>query len=128
MVQICPSCKRTIQEEDSICPHCGAQLESEVRCPFCNILIDSKNTICPHCGKLLIYEYPKQVTAKRNAVLFPLGFLLLLSAGGYWYLNWREIISANNIFSIGFIILWLIGFALFGAYIGKGDKDFWFGK
>jgi RNA polymerase subunit RPABC4/transcription elongation factor Spt4 len=128
MVQICPNCRRTISEEATICPHCGTDLEYEVKCPFCKILIDSKNTICPHCGNLLIYEYPKQVTAKRNAVLFPLGFLLLFSMAGYWYLNWKGIISTDNIFSIGFVALWLLGFVLYGAYMGKGDKDFWFGK
>ena len=128
MVQLCPSCRRTISDEEITCPHCGAQLESEVKCPFCNIFIDSKNTICPHCGKLLIYEYPKQVTAKRNSVLFPLGLLLLFSMAGYWYLNWKGIIGTDNIFSIGFVALWLLGFVLYGAYMGKGDKDFWFGK
>lgn len=76
----------------------------------------------------MIYEYPKQVTAKRNAVLFPLGFLLLASASGYWYLNWIGFIGTNNVFSVAFVVLWLLGFVLFGAYMGKGDKDFWFGK
>ena len=76
----------------------------------------------------MIYEYPKQVTAKRNAVLFPLGFLLLSSMIVYWYLNWRGIINPSWIISIAFVILWLIGFVLYGAYIGKGDRDFWWGR
>ena len=101
---------------------------TEKSCPFCKRPISGEDTVCPHCEELLIYEYPKQVTARRNAVLFPLGFLLLFSMAGHWYLNWRGVISPDNVFSIGFVILWLIGFVLYGAYIGKGDKDFWFGK
>jgi hypothetical protein len=27
-----------------------------------------------------------------------------------------------------YVVLWLIGFVLYGAYMGKGDKDFWWGK
>lgn len=127
MVQICPNCRRSIHDEETYCPHCQAKLVTETSCPFCKKLISGEDTVCPHCGELLIYEYPKQVTAKRNAVLFPLGGLLLLSMAGYWYLNWRGIINVDNLFSIGFVFLWLLGFVLYGAYIGKGDKDFWFG-
>lgn len=97
-------------------------------CPFCKYQISGRDTICPHCGELLIYEYPKQVTAKRNAVLMPLGLLLLFSMILYWYLIWQKIISPNNIFTTSFVVIWLIGFVLFGAYTGKGDKDFWWGK
>ncbi|HHL41796.1 hypothetical protein DRO31_00240 [Candidatus Bathyarchaeota archaeon] len=60
---------------------------TEKSCPFCKRPISGEDTVCPHCGELLIYEYPKQVTARRNAVLFPLGFLLLFSMAGHWYLN-----------------------------------------
>jgi len=52
----------------------------------------------------------------------------LFSMAVYWYLNWQEIIDHNSILSNVFILLWLIGFVLFGAYVGKGDKDFWWGK
>ena len=129
MVQVCPSCKRTVSEEVTECPHCGYQLKGDIiNCPFCKIEISSEDTVCPHCGELLIYEYPKQVTAKRNTVLLPLGFLLLFSMAVYWYLNWRGIISSNEIPSIAFVILWLIGLVFYGAYIGKGDKDFWWGR
>lgn len=81
-------------------------------------------TMCPHCDRLLIYEETKRVTAKRNAVLFPLGSILLLAAAFYWRFN----SSFNNIMHWVFIFVWLTGFTFFGAYIGKGDKDFWFGK
>jgi predicted amidophosphoribosyltransferase len=98
MVQICPSCKRTVSEEDAVCPHCEYQLTSDnAICPFCKNEISSEDTVCPHCDNLLIYEYPKQVTAKRNMVLFPLGFLLLFSMAVYWFLNWREIISHTGL-------------------------------
>ncbi len=129
LYQICPKCKKLVLEEDLICPYCNTSLSSQyVKCPFCSETISQKNTACPHCGRLLIYESSKQVAAKRNVVLFPLGLLLLLSMTVYWYLNWQEIIDHNSILSNVFILLWLIGFVLFGAYVGKGDKDFWWGK
>lgn len=128
MVQLCPSCKRTVSETDENCPHCGANLSQTTKCPFCKLEISDLATECPHCGKLLIYEHPKEVTKKRNVVLFPLGLLLLFTAVIYGYLSWQGIIESGNILSFGFIVLWLIGFALFGAYMGKGDTDFWWGK
>jgi len=127
--QICPKCKKLVPETDLFCPYCNASLSSEyTECPFCNNRISGEDTVCPYCGELLIYEYPKQVTAKRNAVLFPLGFLLLFSIMVYWYLDWQNIIKADNVFGVSFVVLWLIGFVLFGVYIGKGDRDFWWGK
>jgi RNA polymerase subunit RPABC4/transcription elongation factor Spt4 len=129
MVQICPFCKRTVSDEDTICPHCTNQLSSENKiCPFCKKQISDKDTACPHCNNLLIYEYPNQVTAKRNAVLFPLGFLLLFSMAIYWFLIWRGMVNPNGIIGILFAVFWLIGLVLYGAYIGKGDKDFWWGR
>lgn len=113
MAQTCPNCKRTISDEETQCPNCGIKLSSETSCPFCKLTIDSEEPICPHCGKLLMYEYPKRVTAKRNAVLIPLGALLLLSMAGYWYLNLQGIIEAGSLLSMGFLVLWLIGFALY---------------
>ncbi len=129
LYQICPFCKKLVPENDLMCPYCNTHLSSEYKeCPFCKYQISGRDTVCPHCGELLIYEYPKQVTAKRNAVLMPLGLLLLFSMILYWYLIWQKIISPNNFFSTSFVVIWLIGFVLFGAYIGKGDKDFWWGK
>ncbi len=128
MVQICPSCKRIVSEESTFCPNCNYRLVSNKICPFCKNEINSDDTVCPHCNNLLIYEYPKQVAAKRNAVLFPLGFLLLFSAALYWFLGWQGIIDQSGVTAILFIAVWLLGFVLYGAYMGKGDKDFWWGR
>ena len=129
MVQICPHCRKTIPEDAVICPHCNSKLSSDNKiCPFCKRPISEYDTICPHCNKLLIYEYPKQVTAKRNAVLFPLGFLILISIVVFWFLRWQGWIGSNWILEGILLIFWLTGIVLYGAYIGKGDKDFFWGK
>ena len=128
MPQICPNCKKLVPDEDTICPHCNNKLTSENEtCPYCNQQISSEDTVCPHCNRLLTGEYQKQVTAKINKVLFPLAALLLLSAGVYLYLEWREILLNRVVVGI-FVFIWLLGFVLYGAYMGKGDKDFWWGK
>lgn len=77
---------------------------------------------------MLIFEYPKQVTAKRNAVLFPLGITMMIILLGYNFLIWRGMIPQNSIVNPIIIAAILIGVVFYGAYIGKGDKDFWFGK
>ena len=129
MHQICPFCKKLVTEEDTICPYCNNLLTSENKtCPFCKKQISDEDTLCPHCNNLLIYEYPKQVAAKRNKVLFPLGFLLLFSIGFYSFLDWRGLIQPNRVIGGIFMIFWLIGLVFYGAYIGKGDKDFWWGR
>lgn len=128
LLQLCPVCQKLVDEEDIICPFCNSQLSfvNDV-CPFCKEQITDKDTICPHCDNLLISEYPKQIAAKRNAVLFPLGFLLILSVCLYEYLIYTGIELKGPIVII-FMGLWFIGFAVYGAYVGKGDKDFWWGK
>ena len=128
MVQICPECKKTIPEDIMNCPHCDKQLVTEESCPFCKEPISSKDTQCPHCGNILISEYPKQVTAKRNAVLFPLGISMLIILLGYNFLTWRGMISQDSFLNPIVIGVILVGIVFYGAYIGKGDKDFWFGK
>ena len=129
MYQICPSCKKLVKDNDTACPHCNFNLAPEIKsCPFCNKQITSDDTKCPHCNNLLISEYPKQVTAKRNKVLIPLGLLLLFSITGYSLLVMRGLVSPSGVIGGMFIVLWLIGFVLYGAYIGKGDQDFWWGR
>jgi predicted nucleic acid-binding Zn ribbon protein len=126
--QICPVCKKLVPETDLVCPYCNASLGSSYEeCPFCKNQISEKDTICPHCNELLIYEYPKQVVAKRNKVLFPLGFILLSSLALVVFLKWRDI-ELSWFVGVLFMAFWLIGFVLYGAYIGKGDKDFWWGN
>lgn len=127
MHQICPKCKKTIPDEHNECPHCGTKLNKTIPCPFCKKQINSQDTVCPHCNELLIYEYPKQITAKRNKVLIPLGISLLLSAIIYGYINMKGIQMSGMIIGL-FMAVWLLGFALYGAYMGKGDTDFWWGK
>ena len=96
MVQICPSCKKQVSDEDAV---------------------------CPHCGDLLIYEYPKQVAAQRNRVLFPVGLVLLFAAVFYEIFQSRF----NDVMHGIFYVAWLTGFAIFCVYVGKGDRDFWWG-
>jgi predicted nucleic acid-binding Zn ribbon protein len=128
VVQICPYCKKTVSDEDVICTNCNTRLTSEnMVCPFCRKPIKEEDTVCPHCNQLLIYEYPKQVAGKRNLVLFPLGSLLLISMTFFAVLYWRGV-RLNWIATGLFLMIWLVGFVLYGAYIGKGDKDFWWGK
>ena len=125
LYQICPVCKKLVPESDIICPYCNTSLSSDyTKCPYCSKQISQKDTVCPHCSKLLIYEYPKQITAKRNKVLFPLAFILLSSIAFIVFLQWRGV-ELNWFIGIIFMAFWLLGFALYGAYIGKGDKDFW---
>ena len=125
LYQICPVCKKLVPESDLICPYCNTSLSSDyIKCPYCKKPISQKDTVCPHCNKLLIYEYPKQIAAKRNKVLFPLAFILLSSIALVVYLQWRGI-QLNWFIGIVFMAFWLIGFVLYGAYMGKGDKDFW---
>ena len=125
MVQICPFCKELVSDEDTVCPHCNNRLTFEnKRCPFCKKQITGEDTICPHCNSLLIYEYPKQVTAERNKVLLPTGLILLLSA----LLYWRFQSMFNDVMHGIFTVSWLAGFLVYCVYIGKGDRDFWFGR
>lgn len=124
MIQICPKCKETSPNEATVCLDCGKKLTTETICPFCKGPVSGMDIMCPHCEKLLIYEQPKKVTAKRNSVLFPLGFLLLFAAALYWRFNSAFSTAMHWVF----ILVWLLGFTLFGAYMGKGDRDFWFGK
>jgi RNA polymerase subunit RPABC4/transcription elongation factor Spt4 len=126
LYQICPVCKKLVTEKDVVCPYCNTVLNNYTKCPFCKEEINEKETICPYCNNLLIYEYPKQVTANRNRVLFPLGFVLLFSFIAVALLQWRGI-DIGTIPSLALLLLWIIGIVFFGAYIGKGDKDFWWG-
>ena len=126
--QICPVCKKLVSGTDLVCQYCNASLSSDYReCPFCKNMISEKDSVCPICGNLLIYEYPKEITARRNRVLFPLGFILISSLILVSFLQWRGI-ELNWLTGALLMIFWLIGLVFYGAYIGKGDKDFWWGK
>jgi len=128
MVQICPHCKRTVPEEASTCPHCKRILSPEtVACPFCKAPISGMDTTCPACGKLLIYEYPKHVAAKRNTMLFPLGFLLLGSVAAVWFLRWRNIMRFDGLLGLAVMVIWLVGLAFYAANLGK-PWDSWWGR
>lgn len=126
--EICPKCKKLVKESDIICPYCNTSLSDRgLECPFCKHPVSNQDTVCPNCDNLLIYEQPKKVAARRNAVLMPLGALLLLSAGLLSYLEWKGI-QINGIIGVLIMLLWVIGFLFYATYIGKGDKDFWFGR
>jgi RNA polymerase subunit RPABC4/transcription elongation factor Spt4 len=125
MVQICPSCRRLVSDEETVCPYCNRPLTPENKtCPFCKNQITDEDTVCPHCNSLLIYEHQDSLTAERNRVLFPTGFILLFAA--IFYVMFQ---SRFNAFMHGlFYVAWLTGFVIFCVYIGKGDRDFWWGR
>lgn len=125
--EICPKCKKLVKESDLVCPYCNKSLSQNLKCPFCKNPVSDQDTICPNCDNLLIYEQPKKVTAKRNAVLMPLGTLLLISAGLISYMQWKEI-QVHGTVKVIMMLLWITGFLFYAVYIGKGDKDFWFGR
>ena len=93
-------------------------------CPFCRKQIADEDAVCPFCGDLLVYEYPKQVASERNAVLFPVGFMLLI--GAIFYGVFQS--GFSGVMRGLFFLFWLAGFVVFCVYIGKGDRDFWWGR
>ena len=44
----CPSCRKEIAEQFSVCPHCSAALKTS--CDGCDAEIDPKWASCPYCG------------------------------------------------------------------------------
>ncbi len=46
----CPSCGGVISAEDTVCPHCGAELEDVYICPACGAEVPPGATSCPSCG------------------------------------------------------------------------------
>lgn len=125
MVQICPYCRKIVSDEDTVCPHCNNLLTSENKiCPFCKKQITSEDTVCPYCNNLLINEYPIQIMAERNRVLFPTGLLLLFAAALYAVFQSKF----NDLMHGIFYVAWITGFVVFCVYIGKGDRDFWWGR
>ena len=105
MVQVCPHCKRTINENESVCPFCNTDL--------------SKDTDRVK-EKRLYYD-------RMNRV-YVLGFFLLFTAAGYWMLISRGIIYPNRVAGVLFALIWLVGFTLYFIYWRKGDRGFiWIG-
>jgi rubrerythrin len=51
----CPECGELIDDNASVCPHCGFPIEGEnahIKCPKCGFEIESKGniTVCPNCA------------------------------------------------------------------------------
>jgi len=46
---ICPSCKRKVEADFLICPHCHVELRK--RCPHCERLMNLNWDMCPYCGQ-----------------------------------------------------------------------------
>ena len=45
----CPSCSRSVSQNYSFCPHCGASMKGQV-CPDCQEPVEKGWKACPHCG------------------------------------------------------------------------------
>jgi RNA polymerase subunit RPABC4/transcription elongation factor Spt4 len=56
---ICPKCKKPVEQTDEFCENCGFTLkEKQKRCSNCNAVLTKKGKFCPHCGAAL--NKPKQ--------------------------------------------------------------------
>ncbi len=99
MVQVCPFCKRTINEEETVCPHCGNTLSTE------NDWIQNRK------------QY-----YKRQDRLYILGFTLLASAVIYWLLQWRGVFTPDWLTGGVFAVIWVTGFTVYCIYLWKGEK------
>ena len=45
----CPQCKKTIQADFMVCPHCGTSLR--IKCKSCSKELASDWKVCPYCGE-----------------------------------------------------------------------------
>ncbi len=51
----CGECGELIPEDATVCPHCGAEFESDlVRCSRCSSTIPANSQFCPECGAQLL--------------------------------------------------------------------------
>jgi RNA polymerase subunit RPABC4/transcription elongation factor Spt4 len=46
---ICPSCRRKVEADFLLCPHCHTELRR--RCPHCEHLMNLNWNTCPYCGQ-----------------------------------------------------------------------------
>jgi len=117
MVQVCPHCKRTINEDEFVCPFCNTDL--------------SKDTDGMKYGEQIKdadWIKEKRLYYDRLNRVYVLGFFLLFTAVGYWMLISRGIIYPNRIAGVLFALIWLVGFTLYFIYWRKGDRGFiWIG-
>lgn len=53
----CPECHHLVSDDDTVCPHCGAEFEEEAyKCPKCGSMLDPDDEECPECG----YDFEDQ--------------------------------------------------------------------
>ncbi len=100
-------------------------------CPHCRNTIPDDAVVCPHCDNILMYDDAVilgKMRKRKDTTQYGLGFILLFSAIIYWFLESRGFFTPNWLTGGAFAIVWVIGFVLYCAYIGKGDRDFWWGK
>jgi RNA polymerase subunit RPABC4/transcription elongation factor Spt4 len=45
----CPQCKKTVQTDFKVCPHCGASLR--IKCKSCSKELSPDWKVCPYCGE-----------------------------------------------------------------------------
>ena len=100
-------------------------------CPHCHKTIPEDVVVCPYCDVILMYEDALtlgKMKKRKDTTQYGLGFLLLFSAAIYWLLESKCFFTPNWLTGGVFIVVWLAGFGFYCAYIGKGDRDFWWGK
>jgi RNA polymerase subunit RPABC4/transcription elongation factor Spt4 len=56
----CPTCRRRVQQDFAVCPHCRTPLKS--RCASCRRLLSPQWEVCPYCG-----QEPGKVAAPARA-------------------------------------------------------------
>lgn len=57
---LCPVCDTVVQENDKVCPGCGAEFSegesTEYECPVCKAAVPADAATCPSCGVEFAYE------------------------------------------------------------------------
>ncbi len=56
--QLCHNCKRVVDLDYKVCPHCHALLKEE--CPSCHRPVESSWEACAHCGEPLEQQWQKK--------------------------------------------------------------------
>lgn len=84
-------------------------------CPYCRKVIAEEEKTCPHCGKSLESE-GSFIRKKNDSTLYGLGVILLLIA--FFYL--RGIIKLTGIIEGLFVVVWILGFAIYVIQLHKG--------
>lgn len=53
----CPECHHLVGDDDTVCPHCGAEFEEQAyKCPKCGSMLEPEDEECSECG----YDFSDQ--------------------------------------------------------------------